>query len=490
MTDSRLDQNWSAGPLLRFALPTVAMMLFMGLYTIVDTIFVARFVNTDALSSINIVCPVINVTVGLGTMLAAGGNAIISRKMGAGNNQAAREDFTLLILTGAGIGAAILLGGTIWMDQILTALGASERLLPYCKDYLRVLLLFFPANILQTLFSNLFVTAGQPGLGFGLAVLSGAANILLDYVFIALCGLGIAGAALGTGVGYLIPAAAGLIYFARSEGTPSFTRPKWKWAVIRESCFNGSSEMVSQLAAAVTTFLFNRTMMDLAGEDGVAAVTILIYSQFLLNTMLIGYAMGVAPVIGFQHGNGNSVQQKKIFAASMRLIGAASGLIFLLSLSGGPYVAGLFAGDAPEVRRLAENGFSIFSYSFLFCGLNIYTSAMFTALSNGIVSAILSLLRTFGLLAGGIVLLPRFWGINGVWLAVPVAEGVMFAVSVLCLLAYQRNGARRRPFGYFEPQGGEAAGEDPHGAHAEGNRPNGHHSQSQQQPKGDHPQGK
>ncbi len=490
MTDSRLDRQWSAGALLRFALPTIAMMLFMGLYTIVDTIFVARFVNTDALSSINIVCPVLNVTVGLGTMLAAGGNAIVSRRLGAGEHQAAKETFTLLILTGAGLGVLILLIGAIWLDPILRALGASERLLPYCRDYLMALLLFIPANVLQTLFSNLFITAGQPGLGFGLAVLSGAANIILDYVLIALCRLGIQGAALGTGIGYLIPAAAGLVYFAANKGVLSFARPKWRWPVIRESCFNGSSEMVSQLAAAVTTFLFNRTMMDLAGENGVAAITILIYAQFMLNTMFIGYAMGIAPVIGFLHGSGNTVQQKKVFAVSMRFVWAASGLIFLLSLSGGPYVAGLFAGEAPEVRRIASNGFSIFSYSFLFCGLNIYTSAMFTALSNGTISAILSFLRTFGLLAGGIVLLPRVWGINGVWLAVPVAEGVMFAVSVLCLLAYQRNGARRRSFGYFESQSGKAAGEDPHGAHAEGNRPNRRHSQSQQQPKGDHPQGK
>lgn len=162
MTDSRLDRQWSAGALLRFALPTIAMMLFMGLYTIVDTIFVARFVNTDALSSINIVCPVLNVTVGLGTMLAAGGNAIVSRRLGAGEHQAAKETFTLLILTGAGLGVLILLIGAIWLDPILRALGASERLLPYCRDYLMALLLFIPANVLQTLFSNLFITAGQP----------------------------------------------------------------------------------------------------------------------------------------------------------------------------------------------------------------------------------------------------------------------------------------------------------------------------------------
>ena len=434
MNDNILDQKWSAGSLLRFAFPTITMMIFMGLYTIVDTIFVAQFVNTDALSSINIVCPIINAAVGLGTMLATGGNAIVSRKMGAGEGQEAKEAFTLLMITGAVIGFLILLCGTIWIDPIIYALGASDLLFPYCKGYLMTLLLFIPANVLQTLFSNLFATAGKPGLGFGLSVLAGIANIILDYVFIALCGLGIRGAALGTGFGYLIPTVVGLIYFARSKGALAFTKPKLKWEIIKESCFNGSSEMVGQLAAAITTFLFNNTMMDLLGEDGVAAITIVIYSQFLLNTLYIGYSMGVAPVIGYNYGSKNSVQQKKVFKISIGFIAAASVLIFAVSMFGGSYIVRLFAEEPSEVYQIAANGFTIFSFSFLFCGLNTFTSAMFTALSNGKVSAILSFLRTFGLLAGGILLLPRVLGITGVWLAVPLAEGVMFVVSAMCLI--------------------------------------------------------
>lgn len=438
MDDNILGQKWSAGSLLRFAFPTIVMMIFMGLYTIVDTIFVAQFVNTDALSSINIVCPIINITVGLGTMIATGGNAIVSQKMGEGKIQEAKEDFTLLILTGAAIGILILLSGTIWIDKIVYALGASDLLFPYCKSYLMVLFLFIPANVLQTLFSNLFVTAGKPGLGFGLSVLSGVANIILDYIFIVSCDLGIQGAALGTGFGYLIPAIAGLIYFTRSKGALSFTKPKLKWTVIVESCFNGSSEMVSQLATAVTTFLFNRTMLNLLGEDGVAAITIIIYSQFLLNTLYIGYSMGIAPIIGFNYGNRNDIQQRRVFSISMLFIAAASILIFAVAMFGGPYIVRLFADSTSEVYQIAVNGFTIFSYSFLFCGLNNFTSAMFTALSNGKVSAVLSFLRTFGLLTGGILLLPHIWGITGVWLVVPLAEGIMFVVSTVCLIHYRK----------------------------------------------------
>lgn len=437
MDDNMLDQKWSAGSLLRFAFPTIIMMIFMGLYTIVDTIFVARFVNTDALSAINIVCPIVNITVGLGTMIATGGNAIVSRKMGAGENQEAKEDFTLLVAAGAVIGFLILLGGILWVDEIVYALGASDVLYPYCKEYLMVLFWFIPANVLQTLFSNLFVTAGKPGLGFGLSVLAGVANIVLDYLFIVVCGLGVGGAALGTGFGYLIPTVVGLAYFARSRGTLSFTKPKLRWGVITESCFNGSSEMVSQLATAVTTFLFNHTMMDLLGEDGVAAITIIIYSQFLLNTLYIGYSMGIAPIIGFNYGNRNDVQQKRVFSISIRFIAAASAAVFAVSVLGGSCIVGLFAEETSRVYEIAANGFSVFSFSFLFCGLNNFTSAMFTALSNGKVSAVLSFLRTFGLLVGGIVLLPHILGITGVWLAVPAAEGIMFLVSAACLVRYR-----------------------------------------------------
>ncbi len=437
MSEHIFDQKWNAASLLRFAFPTIVMMVFMGLYTIVDTIFVARFVSTDALSAINIVCPVINLTVGLGTMIAAGGSAVVSRKMGAGLEQEAKEDFTLLILAAAGIGAAILICGTLWLNPILLALGASERLLPYCRDYLGLLLLFLPANVIQTVYANLFVTAGKPGLGFGLSVLAGLANILLDYVFIVLGGMEIRGAALGTGLGYLIPAAAGTVFFFRNRGALSFVKPRWRGALLTESCLNGSSEMVGQLAAALTTFLFNLTMMERLGEDGVAAVTIMIYSQFLLNTLFIGFSMGVAPEIGFHYGSGNRKQQRKILSICIRFLAAASLLIFALSISGGSLVVRMFTPDASRVYEIAAAGFPVFSVSFLFCGFNIFTSALFTALSNGKVSAVLSFLRTFGLLCGGILLLPRFFGITGVWMAVPMAEGIMFFVSLGCLIYYR-----------------------------------------------------
>lgn len=435
-TINPLARNFTCGALLQFALPSIFMMIFMGIYTIVDTIFVSRLVNTDALAAVNIVCPVINLTVGLGAMFASGGSAVISRKMGEEKEEEADRNFTFLVVCVGLLGGFISLFGTLFIKQIILFLGASESLYPYCREYLSVLLLFMPAGILQVLFQNFFVTAGRPGLGFGLAAAAGCVNGILDYLFIGIFHMGIAGAALGTGIGYLIPSVVGCIFFGVSKGSLKFCRFRPDWAVVLESCLNGSSEMVSQMSTAVTTFLFNRVMLELAGDHGVAAITILIYSQFLLSSLYLGFSMGVAPVIGFKYGNRNIEQLKQIFRSCLAFIGASSALVFCVSFLGGSLITRLFVKEQEEVYVLARAGFVIFSFSFLFSGMNIFTSSLFTALSNGKVSAVLSFLRTFGFITLGLLTLPEIIGINGVWLAVPVAEALTFCFSWAFLKKY------------------------------------------------------
>lgn len=426
-----LAKDFNGIQLFSFAFPTIIMMVFSGLYTIVDTIFVSHFVNTNALAAINIVTPVINLIVGLGTMLASGGNAIISRNMGAKMEQQARENFTLIIIIGGIVGVILAIIGSVWIDKVLHILGASDTLFGYAKDYLSILLVFFPAYLLQTVFANLFVTAGHPGLGSILSIASGILNIILDYVFIVIFDMGISGAAFGTGFGYLMPTVIGICFFmvCRNE-TLHFCKTKWKMNVIMESCLNGSSEMVSQLAMAVTVFLFNLNMMKLAGDDGVAAITIMNYSQFLLNTLFIGFSMGVAPVIGFNYGSDNIGRQKRILNSCLRFIFLTSFGIFAMSYFGGSIIVKMFADGKSNVFHLATEGFKLFSIGFIFCGLNIFTSSMFTALSNGKVSALLSFLRTFAFLTIAILVLPRIWGVTGIWLAIPFAEAMAFILSL------------------------------------------------------------
>ncbi|MCI8830402.1 MAG: MATE family efflux transporter [Lachnospiraceae bacterium] len=431
--ENPLSQNFTIKSLLKFAFPTIFMMIFMGLYTVVDTVFVARFADTNALSALNIVCPIINLIVGLGTMLATGGSAIIARKMGAGEHTRAAQDFTLIIGFGVLSGVLIVIFGTVFIDQIVWRLGAGNILFPYCKEYLFILLLFTPANILQVLFQNLIVTAGRPGIGMVLGVSAGTANILLDYIFMGPLEMGIKGAALGTGIGYMIPAVTGLLFFFTRKSTLYFRKPVMNISLLAESCANGFSEMVSQSAAAVTTYLFNRIMMKLLGENGVAAITIIIYTQFLLSSLFIGFSMGAAPVISYNYGKQDEKQLKNIFSICIRFIIFISITVFAIAFIFSPSFVCAFSEKGTPVYEITRNGFLIFSFSFLFCGLNIFTSAAFTALSNGKISAILSFLRTFGLITVLLLILPNLLGVTGVWLAVPIAELITMILSLVFL---------------------------------------------------------
>lgn len=425
-----LAQRAHGPALLRFAAPSMIMMLFMGLYTITDTFFVARFVHTDALSAINIVCPVINLIVGLGTMLAAGGSAIVAAKVGQGKVREARQDFTLIILVGLLTGLAITALGLLFWEEIVWGLGASERLFPYCRDYLTIQLVFAVGNIMQVLYQTLFVTAGKPTLGLILSVLAGVANIAFDGFFLVFLQMGIKGAALGTGIGSMIPTLMGTIFFFTGRSELHFCRPRLDAAVLWKSCSNGASELVSQLSTAVTTFLFNASMMKLLGEDGVAAVTVMIYAQFLLTALTIGFSMGVAPVISYHYGSGDEKQLRSIVYLCFRCILVVSLFVFLLSFFGGETIAGLFAKENAAVFAITEEGFSIVSFGFLFSGCNIFASACLTALSKGKASAAISFLRTFGWITVLLLTLPKAFQVTGVWLAIPLAELLTLGVTV------------------------------------------------------------
>lgn len=425
-----LAEDFNAYTLLGFAAPTIFMMLFFGLYTIVDIIFVARGVNTDALSAINIVTPVINLIVGLSTMLATGASALIARKMGNNKLAEARRNFSLIVATAATTGIVIAISGLLFLDPLLEKLGASTQILPFCRDYLGTLLFFTPMNMLQVIFACLFVTAGRPGFGMMIGVAGGLANALFDYLLIIVFPMGITGAALATGIGYTIPAIAGLVFFCcNRRGTLFFSKPGLNFSVLAESICNGSSEMVGQLATAVTTFLFNIAMMRLLGEDGVAAITIMIYTQFLLSTFFIGFSMGVAPVISYNHGRRDQEKLKQIIAICLGVTGAASLATTTVTLVSGGMLAGIFSPPGSTVYTIARAGFLIFPLAFLFIGFNIFGSAMFTALSNGRISAALSFFRSL-LIALCIIALPHFLGVNGIWMAVPLAELVSFILAL------------------------------------------------------------
>lgn len=416
--------------LLRFALPTMVMMIFMSLYSIVDGIFISRLLGTNALSAANIVYPVISIVFAVGIMLSTGGSALIAKKLGEGKEREAREDFSFLTLVSFLFGIAILLIGNIFIEPIVRALGSTDALLPYCVDYLSVSLLLAPAAMLQMMFQTFFVTAGKPLIGLMLTISGGVANMILDYLFMGPFNMGISGAALATGIGELIPAVIGLFYFLFTRHSLYLTKPVVRFQVLKESCFNGSSEMVTNLSTAVVTYLFNITMLKFLGEPGVAAITIVLYGQFLFNALYMGFSMGVAPVISYNHGSQNLPLLKRIFKICIGFISISSILITIMALVSSPVIVEIFTPIGSATYDIAKTGFFLFSINYIFAGINIYSSSMFTAFSDGKVSALISFVRTFVLIVLNILLLPYIIGVNGVWLAVPAAEFMTLFLSV------------------------------------------------------------
>lgn len=424
-----LSRNFTFGSLLLFALPTTVMMIVMSLYTIVDGVFVSRFVSTNALSSINIVYPVINIVLGVSVMLSTGSCAIVAKKIGEGQPESARKTFSSIIYLNIILGLILAVMGNLFAVPISRLLGSSDLLLKDCVTYLRWQMAFAPALMLQIQFQMYFVTEGRPGIGLFLTLLAGITNGVLDYLLIVPLNMGIAGAAIATVTGYMIPAVVGLIYFSCSRKSLWLVSPSLEKGELKDTCINGSSEMVTNLSSGIITFLFNLTMMYFAGEGGVAAVTIIQYTQFLLNALFMGFSQGVAPVISFNYGSRNHAQLKQVFRTSLIFTLVSSLVIFLTAQLSGAMVVGIFAHPGSDVYALAYHGFRIFAFNFLFSGFTTFSSALFTALSNGRISAILSFVRTFGLIITSLLILPLLMGIDGVWLAIPIAE---FGGMALC----------------------------------------------------------
>ena len=433
------EKKITPGFLLKFTLPSVIMMVFNSFYTMVDGGFVSNMVGTTALSAVNISYPLISLVFAIGIMLASGGSAVVAKQMGEGQQLKAKQSYTFIVTCGVVVGIIIAAIGLLFTKEISLLLGANEAIYEYCYDYILYISIFIPFAILQVLFQFFFVTAGKPNLGLILTILGGVANIFLDYLFMGPMNLGIKGAAIATGIGFTIPAVIGLIWFAKKEERLlCFTKPKFDGKVLFKTCTNGSSEMVSNLAVAVTTFLFNKLMMRYVGEDGVAALTIVLYAQFLFTAVFLGYTSGIAPLFSYNYGAQNEKRLKKLFKLSIIFITICSVGAYAFSLLLAAPVVGLFSAPNSAVYNLAIHGMDLFGISFLFMGFNIFASGLFTSFSNGLVSALLSFLRTFVFIILAIMILPKFLDVNGIWLSIPLAEVVALFVSLVFMIKYKK----------------------------------------------------
>lgn len=430
-----MENKFKVLQVFRLVLPTIFMMSFMSLYTIVDGAFVSRFVSTDALSAVNIAYPYVNFILGISIMLGSGGCALVMKKIGEGKKEEAKKDFSLIILFTFILSVIILVLSLLFIEYILKILQAKEGLYKYTKDYLFYMIAFTTPTMLKFIVEQFLVAINKSKIALILSVSGGILNIILDYLFIVSFNFGIKGAAIATGLGYAVPAIIGLIFFIKKSSLLHFKLPSKNMSVILKSCSNGSSEMVSQLSSGIITFLFNYVMLKYIGEDGVAAITIILYIQYLVTSIFLGYSIGICPKISFFYGNQDIPMLKSLISISLKIVWCISILSYIIILTSSPILVMFFTDPNTVVFNITIDGLKIYSISFLIVGILIFISGMFTAFSNGRVSAIISFLRALVFESIGIIVLPVIIGISGVWWAVPIAR---LLGALVCLYFYKK----------------------------------------------------
>ena len=438
MTDIRLSDHFTCRRLLRFTLPSVLMMIFTSVYSIVDGFFVSNFVGKTPFAAVNFIMPFLILLGALGFMFGTGGSALIAITLGEGDKARAQRLFSLFVYVTAACGVVLAALGIALLRPIAAWLGAEGPLLEQCVLYGRIILIALPAYMLQYEFQSFFVAAEKPQLGLAFTVASGLTNIVLDMLFVGVWRGGLAGAAAATAISQAVGGLGPLVYFARPNGSlMRLTSARLDMRALGKACVNGSSELMSNVSASMVGMLYNAQLMRFAGEDGVAAYGVLMYVNMIFMAAFIGYSVGAAPIVGYHYGAGNRQELKSLLRKSLGIVILCSLAMCALAEGTGGFLAALFVGYDPELLALTRRGFLIYSFSFLFAGIPIYGSSFFTALNNGGVSAFIAFLRTCLFQVAAVLILPVFWGIDGVWLSIVAAELLAMGVTVLCLGKYR-----------------------------------------------------
>ena len=438
MTDIRLSDHFTCRRLLRFTLPSVLMMIFTSVYIIVDGFFVSNFVGKTPFAAVNFIMPFLILLGALGFMFGTGGSALIAITLGEGDKARAQRLFSLFVYVTAVCGVALAVLGIALLRPIAAWLGAEGDLLEQCVLYGRIILISLPAYMLQYEFQSFFVAAEKPQLGLAFTVASGLTNIVLDMLFVGVWRGGLAGAAAATAISQAVGGLGPVVYFARPNSSlMRLTSARLDMRALGKACVNGSSELMSNVSASMVGMLYNAQLMRFAGEDGVAAYGVLMYVNMIFMAAFIGYSVGAAPIVGYHYGAGNQQELKSLLRKSLGIVILCSLAMCALAEGTGGFLAALFVGYDPELLALTRRGFLIYSFSFLFAGIPIYGSSFFTALNNGGVSAFIAFLRTCLFQVAAVLILPVFWGIDGVWLSIVAAELLAMGVTVLCLGKYR-----------------------------------------------------
>ena len=438
-----LSEHFTYRKLLQYLGPSMIMMIFTSIYGVVDGLFVSNFAGKTAFAAVNFVFPLLMLLGGMGFMFGSGGSALVAKTLGEGQRHRANEIFSCLLWTSVAVGVLLLLLGELLLRPVVEALGAEGALLADSVVYGRIYLLGVPFTVVQYEFQNLYSTAGKPKLGLWSTVASGLTNVLLDALFVAALGWGLRGAAAAT---VLAQCTAGLLpffYFGRDNRSElRLVRSRFEARAMARICTNGVSELLNNLSMTLIGVLYNAQLLQYAGNDGLAAYGVLMYVDFLFISLFIGYTVGISPIISYHYGAQNPREIRSLLQKSTVLLGGAQLLLFALSELSAGTVSRLFVGYYPELLAMTRRGFLLYSFTFLFSGYAMLPSAVFTALNNGLISAILSFMRMLVYEVAAILVLPIFWGLDGIWVAVAAAELLAAVQGAIFIAAY------RKKYGY------------------------------------------
>ncbi|MCR4923918.1 MAG: MATE family efflux transporter [Lachnospiraceae bacterium] len=433
--NASLSGHFSYKRLLKFILPAIGMMLFSSIYSVVDGFFVSNYAGSSQFAAINLIIPFLILVAAVGFMIGSGGTALVSYHLGTGNKERANNTFSLLTYTVIFVGLIFTIFGQLVLEEVSIFLGATGDMLPYCILYGRIVLSALIPFMLQNMFQSFMVAAGKPKLGFGVTVFSGITNMLLDYILVGIFSLGVSGAAIATAMSQLVGGVIPLIYFLLpNKSLLQLSKVSFDLASIIKACSNGASEFVTNISMSIVSMLYNRELIDIAGENGVSAYGVIMYVSFIFVAVFIGYSIGVVPVIGYNYGAGNNEELKSLLKKSLLTVIFAGVIMFILSEISAQQLAHLFVGYDIELMEITKAAFRIYASSFLIVGLNIFVSAFFTALSDGKISAIISFSRTLVFQVIIVIVLPMIFGIKGIWWATTIAELLAAIISLYYLV--------------------------------------------------------
>lgn len=441
----QLSDHFTYGKLFRFTLPSIVMMVFTSIYSVVDGFFISNYAGKTAFAALNLIYPFLMILGGMGFMIGTGGTALVARCLGTGDREQANRYFSMMIELTVSLGAVLTAVGLLFMEPIARLLGATEQMVPDCVLYGRIVIAFNVAFMLQNVFQSFLIAAEKPKLGLIATVCAGVTNMVLDALLVGVLRWGLAGAALATGMSQTIGALIPLVFFLRkNNGSPLHLHPvKMEAKPLLQACGNGASELMSNISGSIVAMVYNFQLLALLGEDGVSAYGVMMYVCFFFVAIFVGYSIGSSPIISYHYGAENRGELQNMFRKSgllMFLLGIA---MSLSAIALAKPLAKLFVGYDEALYNLTWQGFRLYSLAFLFTGLNIFASSLFTALNNGTVSAAISFMRTLVFQIGAVLVLPAMAGATGLWLATFAAEGCALAVSLIFTLA------NRKKYGYY-----------------------------------------